>query len=125
MFLAFFSKFSSEIKSCEFYLQHNNIIKICCLHPKQHSVTIYQLFINSNMHIEEHMETTKLAENLGYFFFWWVYICACCLHVNKFFSVHTNHLKVLRNQIWCTSDHCITFEIFHFDLPSKISKNKK
>ena len=77
----------------------------------------------SNRHFEEHVKSKKLAENLGYFFFWRVYICASCLHINKFFSVHTYDLRVLRNQIWCTSDNFFTFKISHFDLPSKMRKS--
>ena len=77
-----------------------------------------------NRHIEEPVKSHKLAENLGYFFFRRVYICASCLHINKFFFVHSYDPKVLRNQIWCTNDNFFTFKIFHFDLPSKMSKKK-
>ena len=77
-----------------------------------------------NRHIEEPVKSKKLAENLGYFCFRLVYICASCLHINKFFFVHSYDPKVLRNQIWCTNDNFFTFKIFHFDLPSKMSKKK-
>ena len=103
-------------------MQHINIIKICCLHHKQHSATILQLFMKYNRHIKEHVKSKKLAENLSYFFFWRVYICAFCLHINKFFFVHTYDLKAFRNQILCTGDNFFIFKIFNFDLPSKMSK---
>ena len=75
--------------------------------------------MKSNRHVEEHENSKKLAENLGYFFFCRVYIRAFCLYINIVFFVHTYDLKAPRNEIWCTGDNFFTLKKFILTYPPK------
>ena len=124
MFFSIFSKFSSEIKSCEFYLQHINIVKICCLHHEQHSTTIQQHFINFNRHIEDHVKFKKIPKIPANFFSGGFLFVPLFQKLINFFAILTNDLRVLRNKICYTLDNFFTYKIFHFDLPPNFGKKK-